>query len=139
MTVEVGAELLVSLTDKVGAIHDRVMKHPKEVVYQTPLAFQFTANGTNIELDLYPTRGNCWSIRRLTVFGFTAGTVNVYFDAIEPVAPFPVPAVNTYGRGELLLMPGQRLTANVAGLAGTGLLFGVADEFPHWYLSEYLD
>ncbi|HXL59367.1 MAG TPA: hypothetical protein VN959_01620, partial [Mycobacterium sp.] len=81
-----------------------------------------------------------WGIRRLTANGFTAGTVTAYRNssAGEPIMPFPVPAVNTIGRGELLLMPGDRIVWGATGITGTVSYWGVADCFESWYLPYYL-
>lgn len=139
MSIEVGIDFLASLDSHMKkADADRAKR--ENIVYQVPLAAQLSANGTfDLGTGFEPTAGDVWSIRRLTVYGNTAGNVTFWLDNMEPVAPFPAPAVNTYGRGELLLMPGQRLWAVVTAIAGTALVFGRADAFPNWYLSEYLD
>ena len=61
----------------------------------------------------------------------------------EPVLPYPVPAVNTLGKGQLLLMPGDRLNFGAVGVtlsAGFGqvMIWGVADCLEEWYLPYYL-
>ena len=87
--------------------------------------------------------GSIWSIRRLTANGWTAGSVTAYRNDVngEPVMPFPVPAVNTIGRGELLLMPGDALAWSATGVtaaAGYVQYWGVADCFEAWYLPFYI-
>jgi hypothetical protein len=87
--------------------------------------------------------GYIWSVRRLTAYGWSAGTVTAYRNDIngEPVMPFPVPAVNLIGRGEELLMPGDALVWGAAGITLTGTIlqyWGVADCFESWYLPYYL-
>ena len=85
--------------------------------------------------------GYIWSVRRLTCYGFSAGTVTVFKNSAlgEPVAPFLTSgAVFTLGRGELLLMPGERLVAVGTGITGTFQLAGAADCFESWYLPNYI-
>lgn len=90
--------------------------------------------------QLQAKTGYFWSIRRLTVQGFTAGSVTAYRNSAagEPVMPFPAPAVNTIGRGELLLMPGDRLVFSATGITGSVTFWGVADCFESWYLPHYI-
>lgn len=98
-------------------------------------------NGTYDQADqLQAKAGFIWSIRRLTVQGFSAGTVTAYRNSTsgEPILPFPVPAVNTIGKGELLLMPNDRLVWLAAGISGTVTFWGVADCFESWYLPFYI-
>lgn len=139
MSVDVGLEVFASLGEKLDR-ESKYREERKNIVHQSPIVGQLSGSGTLDEAtQLSPTIGNCWSIRRLTVIGFTAGSVTVYLNNLEPVAPYPSPAVFTYGRGELLLQPKDRLVVVATGITGNIQLWGVADEFPHWYLSEYLD
>lgn len=136
-------EIIAGLLAESNELHRADQKWREErcdVVYQTPIVGQLAAGSVTLDeaTQLAPIPGYCWSVRRLTVTGFTAGSVTVYMNAIEPVAPFPNPAVNTYGRGELLLQPKDRLVVVGAGTSGTAQLWGVADVFPIWYLKEYL-
>jgi len=111
---------------------------------------QITLSGGAGTLDL-PDKfaaktGYMWSVRRLTARGWTAGTVTAYRNSTsgEPVAPWPDPggsaggAVFTFGRGELLLKPGDRLVFAAAGITGTVNVWGVADCFESWYLPFYI-
>lgn len=139
--------LLIEMAGKLDELH-KAWKKRGEVVFQVPLYGQITgttgndaANSTNSNLST--DRGLCYSIRRLSVSGFTAGTVIAYLNAIEPVATWTFSATTDqakyYSQGGLLMQPGDRLTLGANGVTGTAQLFGVADAFPIWYLPEYLD
>jgi len=105
-------------------------------------------NGTDDQPDkLQAKTGYIWSIRRITAGsaaqGWSAGQVTACRNNAggEPLMPFPAPAVNTIGRGELLLMPGDRLVWSATGitLTGTALPYwGVADCFESWFLPFYI-
>lgn len=142
MTEHVGltTEFFVGINDKLDQIHahQKEIKAKKSQVFQSPILADITASPfDNISL-LAPPRGNCWSVRRLTAFGFTAGTVTVLIDGLEPVWVFSAAGSETWGRGELLLQPGQKLIVTFTGITGNVYLAGAADEFPFWYLQEYI-
>jgi hypothetical protein len=92
-----------------------------------------------------PNTGYYWSVRRLAVWGFTAGVVNVYLNAIggELLPPFPAAGVSTFGRGELLLNPNDNLTFQATGITlASGFsavqIAGVADNGELWTMPQYL-
>jgi hypothetical protein len=72
-----------------------------------------------------------WSIRRLTAQGFTAGTVTAYRDSTsgEPLCPFAAAAVNTFGKGELVVKSMSQIVWSAASITGTVSVWGVADQF----------
>ncbi len=109
---------------------------------QVPIvSAQVSGDGTIDQADaLMAKTGYIWSVRRLTCSGFTAGTVTVYknISGGEPVAPYPQAGMFTFGRGEVLLMPGERLVAVGTGIVGTFQLWGAADCFEQWYLPYYI-
>lgn len=84
--------------------------------------------------------GYYWSIRRLTCYGFSAGLVTVYRNIAggEPLVPYPQTGVATFGRGEMMLAPGERMIAVGTGITGSFQLVGEADCFESWYLPEYV-
>jgi hypothetical protein len=145
MSIDIGAEIEIDLTpDGTGKDQKRENKRQQEAqrVYQYPLTPNLIPliGGAGIlqEPTQYgPPVGFMWSIRRLTITGYTAGTVTPYLDGIEPIA---FPAAGTYfiGRGELLLDNGQQLTFVATGITGTPMVFGVADAFPRDELPAYL-
>ena len=145
--VELTARLCASL-DGAAAAMDRETAWRQKIalaIRQVPFAGAVTLSagaGTDDQPDkLQAKTGYIWSVRRITAQGFSAGTVTAYRNSAagEPVMPFPVPAVNTLGRGELLLMPGDRLVWSATGITGTVSYWGVADCFEAWYLPYYLD
>lgn len=81
-----------------------------------------------------------WSVRRITCWGFTAGTVTGYLDSVngEAVAPFAQAGVFTFGKGELLINPQSWLVFQAAGITGTVAVAGRADQFPVSHLRYYL-
>jgi len=106
-----------------------------------------SGNGTLDIPDKFMAKtGYIWSVRRLTARGWTAGTVTAYRNSVngEPVAPWIDPAggaggaVFTFGRGEQLLKPGDRLVFQAAGLDAAPNIWGVADCFESWYLPFYI-
>lgn len=90
--------------------------------------------------QLQAKAGFIWCIRRLTVQGFSAGSVTAYRNSTtgEPVLPFPVPAVNTLSKGQLILKPGDRIVWGASGITGTVTFWGSADCFESWYLPYYI-
>jgi hypothetical protein len=87
-----------------------------------------------------PPMGWCWSIRRLTAQGYTAGSVVVYENSPngEAFMPFSQAGAQTGGKGEFLLQPQSYMVVVASGITGTVTLFGRADAFPWWYLTEYI-
>ena len=138
MTVEIGIELFEKLSDKLTG-ESEFRKRKEETLYQVPIIGQLAASGTlDNPAQLQPVTGRCWSVRRLTCFGWTAGSVTVYINNLEPAGPFPNPGVATYGRGEFLLMPHDKLVVVATGITGSVTLMGVADSFQEWYLPHYI-
>ena len=144
--VEASARLCASL-DGVTAAVDRESSWRQRVaraMTQVPFAGSVTLSAGAGSYDqpdqLQAKTGYIWGIRRITCQGFSAGSVTAYRNSAsgEPVMPFPTPAVNTIGRGEILLMPGDRLVWSATGITGTVTFWGVADCFESWYLPFYL-
>jgi hypothetical protein len=142
----------VSLTAAVGDLVTELRasrgRHRDPVpLQQVPLACPQFAGGGSGGLD-YPDNlkaktGYYWAVRRLALTGWSAGSVIVYVNGTvaapgEPVALCPVPAVLTYGRGELLLNPDDRLIVVATGITGVVQLNGRADCFPVRLLASYM-
>ena len=87
-----------------------------------------------------PPTGYYWSIRKLAAVSFTAGSVNTYIDntAGEPLVPFPAAAVNTFGKGEMMMHPGSRIAVSATGITGLVQIWGQADQFETWLLPWYI-
>lgn len=120
-------------------------RRPGNPVRQVPLSFGIPVSGgagtfTGAIGYQGPPVGWYWSIRRLTAQGFTAGVVNIFAMSIngEIMVPLSQAGTATFGRGEELLHPQSYLVAQASGITGTVTVYGRADAFPDWYLSEYL-
>lgn len=127
--------------------------------HQVPLSFPQLVPNTGAGIVLSndqagPMTGFYWSIRRLEANGFSAGTIQVYKNAVqtgygaaaaavgELLFTFPSAGTYTFGRREMLLHPDDNVTITGTGLTlvtgVTGVtLGGAADQFPTWYLSRY--
>lgn len=128
-----------------------------QYLFQVPLSCIVTitagAGAAQFPDTMGPGAGYYWNIRRLSVQGFTAGSVIVYKNAPpvggvvvgtpEVFVPFPQAGTATLGRGEGLLNPTDALTISGTGITvATGYaglqVNGVADCFPAWLLPDYL-
>lgn len=135
-------EIFLGLGTKMDRYNEWRIKHG-EAVFQQPVTGQLSGNGTldNGPPQMGPPREHCWSIRWLSITGFSAGSVALQINGMEPyytVTP-TVNGWNKMGRGELLLQPGDRITLTATGITGSVLLMGRADTFPYWHLPKYLD
>lgn len=145
---------LDTLTGRIGGLCDRLdrqARHELEVrqsanqwfrQVQFAGAITLTAGaGTLQDFQRFGCpQGYYWSVRRLTAQGFTAGTVTAYRDSTtgEPLMPFPVAAVNTIGKGEMVLAPMSQLVFGATGITGTVTVWGAADQFEQWLLPWYM-
>lgn len=143
---EVTARLCASLDrltermDRRAALQQLAMQAMRQVPFYGSITLSGGA-GTDDQPDkLQPKTGYVWSIRRITAQGYSAGTVTAYLNSTngEPVMPFPAAAVNTLGRGELLVQSGERLVWGATGITGTVTYWGRADCMEQWLLPFYL-
>lgn len=115
---------------------------PGYEVRQVPFyASEFSGSGTFTQpATLGPPTGWLWSVRLLSVTGFTAGTVTVTKNAAAGplVAEYAAAGPQTFPRGAILLRAGDYLVFTGAGITGTVLPQGEADAFLAQYLGEYL-
>jgi hypothetical protein len=143
------AAALDGLAAKVGGLSDRYDQRLRQqgraaqVIRQVPFIINvpLVAGAATINPSpVGPDIGYYWSIRKLAAVGFTAGTVNTYIDNTggEPIVPFPVAAVNTFGKMEQLLNPGSAVAVVATGITGTVQLWGRADQFEVWALPWYM-
>ena len=143
------AELCASLNglaqrmDRESQWRERVAR----AVQVVPFAGSITISGGtglyDVADQLQAKTGFIWSIRRLTAYGFTAGTVTAYKNSAlgEPLCPYPVAAVNTFGKGEQKLLSNDRIVWGASGVtaaSGAVTFWGEADCFESWYLPFYL-
>lgn len=145
--LELTAQLCASLDGLTAQLQRQETERQRaaQCVRQLPLATgQMKLSGGAGTIDdpaqLRANTGYMWSVRRLTLSGFTAGTAVVYLNGIggEPVAPYAEAGMFTFGRGELLLHPGDRLVVAATGITGSVQLNGAADCFEQWYLPYYI-
>jgi hypothetical protein len=155
------ADFAVSLQASVDGLAAALSKEQRDrqrrigVIRQVPFSGAINIAGGIGVYDqpdqLQAKTGYIWDVRRLTVQGFSAGVVTAYRNGVmnpvtglnpgEPFFPFPVPAVETFGKAEAMLMAGDRICFGAAGItAATGqvLFWGVASCFEEWYLPYYL-
>lgn len=91
---------------------------------------------------LGPHDGYWWDVRRLSAWGWTAGSVTVYLnDATgsgEPLAVFSSTGQYTWGKAQMPLAPRDRLVVVAAGVTGNVYVAGSAVEVlaPSW--PEYI-
>ena len=119
------------------------LERRRQAIRQVPIQMQqIPAAGTLDIPDAYmlAKTGYVASIRRISAWGFSAGSVAVYSAsaAAELLAPFPSAGVITAGRGELLLQPGDRIIFVATGITGNVLVGGSYDLFEEWYLPYYI-
>lgn len=141
--IEVQAGLQVALGNLAQAVA-REQAHRARMaacIQQVPLAGGLPGSGTLDQPDqLQAKTGYYWGIRRLVASGWTAGSVTIYKNAAggEILVTYPGPATFTFGRGEMLLNPGDRMVVVAAGITGSVQVNGAADCFESWYLPYYI-
>jgi hypothetical protein len=163
MTMDLEANLSAQLTASIMGLTAAMKREADwrarqmQVIRQVPFFGSIAIASTNGGYDqpdaLQAKTGYTWSVRRMTVQGFSAGTVTAYrngnvnpatgLNAGEPLCPYPVPAVNTFAKGQMVLNSTDRI---VWGAVGVALLsgysavqfWGVADCMEAWYLPYYL-
>lgn len=157
--LQVGADVSVSgmlglLSDKVDQLGQKVDKGERrneqmwQNVHLVPILggalFGNPTAGSVLDLpDRFgPHDPYWWDVRRLSIWGFTAGTVNVYLnDATgngELLAAFPVPGQFTWGK-QLLLGPRDRLVVVVgSNITGNVQVAGQAVEVGSSYLPFFI-
>lgn len=141
MTVDVNFELMASLNDHLEEGH-KFRNKMKQDVYTVTIVPQVvplvSGAGTLDDAPLLgPVHGFRWSIRRLTLWGYSAGTATAYINNVEPI-PFSAQGMQTFGRSELCLFSGDRLTVQATGITGSVTLYGSADVVAEWYWPYYI-
>lgn len=142
--VDFGAQLIASI-DGMRAAYEREERRRQrmaQAVRQIPI----TANAPNAAGVIVPTEtmrvrdGYYGSVRRLVLSGFTAGTAVVYRNANggEVLVPFSSAATATFGRGEMLLNPGDSMWVQTTGITGTVQVNGALDLFEMAFLPDYI-
>lgn len=140
------------------ASHRRLYRQFHQVPIAPPLIVIASSAGvlTTATDLLGPNTGYHWSVRRLSLSGYSAGLVTVYRNAVQTnftagsvaltgeILMPPSPAGTfTFGRGEILLEPDDSLMFAASGItlaAGApGItVYGSADQLESWLLPDYL-
>jgi len=159
LEVDFSAQLLAGLNElsgKIGGLSSRldreatVRQRAAQSFRQVPIVKGINTAGsaTTSHIEPHgPPQGYYWSIRRLTAYNYSAGTVTVFRDSPdgvngEPMIAFPSAGVYTFGKGEMLLSPQTNLIVTWSGLTViTGnfiSIWGAADQFETWLLPWYM-
>lgn len=147
MSIDIGAEFMLDLGKKVNDLH--TWNSPKSTrVWDKPFMVNVPLTGFDQGTLLSPEAGTIWSLRRLTLFGYTVtnGSLQILLDGVEPLVAIAAgatavtgPSVTYIPAGGAILTNTSRLTVSATGVTGSVTLAGRADAFEAWYLSEYLD
>jgi hypothetical protein len=112
--------------------------HPVPILGAVPISGGAGTNALNA--NLYgPGTPYHWDLRRLSCWGFSAGTVTVYLNNAsgEQIAVFPSAGQTTWS-SQVLLTPGDRLVFVAAGITGSVFFGGQAIEVRSEWLPDYL-
>jgi hypothetical protein len=88
-----------------------------------------------------PMRGYYWDVKRLVAASFTAGTVTAYINLVQDAnifAVWPSAGLYTFGRGEGLLTPQDRLIFTASSITGLVTISGAAIQFGEKLLPYFL-
>jgi hypothetical protein len=142
--LDLGVQLIASLEGLTARLdrEERDRQRMSQAIRQIPLAAN-QPNAAGVIDDPAQLRANTgyyWSVRRLVLSGFSAGSAIVYKNALggEVMEIFTAAASMKYARSAMLLAPGDRLIVQVTGITGTVQLNGAADCFETWYLPQYI-
>lgn len=145
-----GAEIDASLSIAIGGMAAELRRGNNfrqlqaSAISQPVVAGQVPLSGGAGSLDLpdqlQAKPGYFWGIRRMTLSGFTAGTVYAYRNSFngEVLVPYPQAATFTFGRGEMLLHPSDRVVFAASGITGAVNFWIAFDLFEAWYLPFYI-
>lgn len=130
------------LTEEMRKQHQREQRKA-QAIRVIPLAPpQATAAPFTIDTPdlLMAKTGYYWDVRRLSLSGWSAGSVTVYRNASggEPVALFATPGILVYGKAHLVLHPGEKLVAVGTGITGFVQLNGDVVAIESWLFPSYL-
>jgi hypothetical protein len=158
MTTDSGAGLAVDagLAVSLGRVADMLERQCSraqrltQALHQVPIGpglITITASAGSFTQDpaFGPNTGYFWSVRRLSCWGFSAGTVQMWLNNTsgELLPSFSQAGTNTFGRGEVLLNPNDNLFFTATGItlapgfAGVQIA-GTADNGELWILPDYL-
>jgi len=145
---DTSAGLVAQLTALAGGMQKQAQERYKPRIPWTAChpvgpqgAIALTAGaGTFLQPDILgPTTMYWWDLRKITCWGFTAGTVTVYKNQVngEQVGVFPSAGLLQWGSSELLA-PDDNLILVAAGITGSVQFVVRAIEVETAWLPEYL-
>jgi hypothetical protein len=154
MTADIDAAragAVASLEVTIGRLIDRITRSDErdaqlwQHVHPVPIlanALMGVATGTIDQPErLGPKDPFWWDVRRLSVWGFTAGTVQVFLNDAsglgELLASFPQAGQFTWS-GQLFLGPRDRLVITATGITGNVFIAGQAIEVASTILPQYM-
>lgn len=149
--VEQGLQLMANLNLAIGRLSDQ-MEEEKQRGANLALAVRpipgiavpqiTTANGTADYPELLaPRAGYWWDVKSVTAATFSAGTVNLYAGAKTDSTlrfVFVTSGTFTFGTGQLLVPPGQRLIFTAVSVTGNVTPSLSVIEVADWALPSYL-
>jgi hypothetical protein len=111
-----------------------------QLVNVVPIVGALNGNGTLDYADRYgPTDGFLWDVRRITVSGFSAGTVTVYKNDVNSTALWVFPSVGEkLWSSQQWLRARDRLIFVAAGITGNVQVDGNAHLVSEQLLAEYI-
>jgi hypothetical protein len=134
MSVEVGIDAFVDLTDKVDKMHKHVLKgNPKPIHKTVGGSVTLTAATGILEILEKPSVGKIWNVLKVGIFGADAHTslAGVIVDVFTSTQPDPntpafenvmisggtgnVPSITTFSRLIEWCMPGEEIFAQIFG------------------------
>jgi hypothetical protein len=148
-----GIELLASISASVGQVHEMVTaerknshaRHvamrqlsPVPIIGAVPLAAG--AGVLNVPDMLGPHDGFHWDVRRMSVTGFSAGSVAVFINSPqdEQIANFTTAGVPVFFSTHVILNYRDSLVFVATGITGNAGVHGQAIQVPTPLLPEYL-
>lgn len=145
--LDLGLQLVASIETLTSTLN-RQWQHEQrkaQAIRQVPLAAnQMILSGGAGTIDdpaqLRCPTGYYMCLRRLSLFGFSAGSATAYLNSplTEPVAVFAAAGTLNYGKGHILWHPGDRLVVTATGITGAVQLGGAVDLIETHFLYEYL-
>jgi hypothetical protein len=130
--------------DREHAFRQRALQATRQIPFVINLPIAGGAGSLNPVPATGPDVGYFWSIRRLSATGFSAGTVIISIDSTagEPIQTFTGATIGTYvqtfGKGHQMVHPNSNLAISAAGITGTVIVYGSADQFESWLLPFYM-
>lgn len=133
-----------SLTEAMREQRDRLDRLTRAVrpVYITGIPMTLSGgDGTlNVPNMLGPATGRYWDVHRITVSGFTAGTVTVYDSSTAGDTLLIIASAGSQflGKAQMLLAPQRTLVFSASGITGTVAVSMAMTEIEARWIGDYL-